>query len=198
MMVALVRPSGGGKSTILALAAGVLTPDSGAVALGGERLVRPGIAACGGRIGYLLQRIANLSKGLHHQLGDGGAGLSGGERRRLGIARLLVASPDVYVFDEAAEGLDAAVLVIEDIRLETRGRPVLLATHHRDEADNADTLLWIKKGKLTQKARRGETAFDAILDQLNPRNCRCLDPGRGGRLAEQGGRIPAAGLVGAG
>jgi ATP-binding cassette, subfamily C, bacterial CydC len=234
--VALVGPSGGGKSTILGLAAGLLTPDSGTVALGGERLARPGMAAYGGRIGYLLQRtelfrgsiadnllmgrpdacddelqfavaavgldraIANLPKGLLHQLGDGGTGLSGGERRRLGIARLLVASPDVYVFDEATEGLDAATaaLVIENVRFGARGRAVLLATHHRDEADSADTLLWIAEGKLTQIARRGEAAFDAILDQLNPRSCRRLDPGRGERLAKHGARIPAPVLVGAG
>lgn len=212
-MVALVGPSGGGKSTILSLAAGLLTPDGGVVTLGGECLTRPGLAACGGRIGYLLQRtelfrgsiaenlllgrpdasddeleravaavsldgvIANLPKELHHQLGDGGTGLSGGERRRLAIARLLVTSPDVYVLDEATEGLDAATagLVIGNIRSETRRRAVLLATHHRDEAENADTLLWIEKGKLSQVARRGEAAFDAILDQLNPRSCGRLD-----------------------
>ena len=221
--VALVGPSGGGKSTILALAAGLLTPDCGAVALGGGRLIRPGLAAYGGRIGYLLQRtelfrgsiadnllmgrpdasddvlqiavaavdldraIESLPKGLHHQLGDGGMGLSGGERRRLGIARLLVASPDVYVFDEATEGLDpaTAALVIENIRSETRGRAVLLATHHRDEAENADMLLWIERGKLSQIARRGEAAFDAILDQLNPRSCRRPDPVRGGSIELQ-------------
>jgi len=221
--VALVGPSGGGKSTILALAAGLLTPDCGAVALGGGRLIRPGLAAYGGRIGYLVQRtelfrgsiadnllmgrpdasddvlqiavaavdldraIESLPKGLHHQLGDGGTGLSGGERRRLGIARLLVASPDVYVFDEATEGLDAATsaLVIENIRSETRGRAVLLATHHRDEAENADMLLWIERGKLSQIARRGEAAFDAILDQLNPRSCRRPDPVRGGSIELQ-------------
>jgi ATP-binding cassette, subfamily C, bacterial CydC len=221
--VALVGPSGGGKSTILALAAGLLTPDCGAATLDGERLIRPGLAATGARVGYLLQRnelfrgsiadnlllgrpdasddelrialaavdleraIANLPKGLHHQLGDGGTGLSGGERRRLGIARLLVASPDVYVFDEATEGLDAATaaLVIENIRSETPGRAVLLATHHRDEAENADRLVWIERGKLMQVARRGDAAFDAILDQLNPRGCRRLDPGRGGRIELQ-------------
>jgi ATP-binding cassette, subfamily C, bacterial CydC len=207
--VALVGPSGGGKSTILALAAGLLTPDGGTVLFDGDRLARPGLTASGARIGYLLQRtelfrdsiagnlllgrpgasadelrsallavgleraVANLPDGMRHQLGDGGTGLSGGERRRLGIARLLVASPDVYVFDEATEGLDAATaaLVIENIRSETRGRAVLLATHHRDEAENADKLLWIENGELTQIARKGEAAFAAILDQLNPRGC---------------------------
>jgi len=48
-----------------------------------------------------------------------------------------------------------------------------------------------------QIAHKGEAAFDAILNQLNPRSCRHPDPGRGGRLAEHGGRIPAAVLVGA-
>ena len=186
--------------------------------LGGERLTRPGLAAFGGRIGYLLQRtelfrdsiaenllmgrpgasddelenamaavgldrvVANLPNGLRHRLGDGGSGLSGGERRRLGVARLLVASPDVYVFDEATEGLDAATaaLVIENIRSKTRGRAVLLATHHRDEAKNADRLLWIERGKVIQIANKGEAAFDAILGQLNPRGARRLDGVRGG------------------
>jgi ATP-binding cassette, subfamily C, bacterial CydC len=215
--VALVGPSGGGKSTILALAAGLLTPDCGAVAFDGGRLTRPGLAASGARIGYLLQRtelfrssiadnllmgrsdasddelrvalsavglvraIAKLPKGLYHQLGDGGTGLSGGERRRLGVARLLVASPNVYVFDEATEGLDAATaaFVIENVRSRTRGRAVLLATHHRDEAENADKLLWIEDGKLKQVAHKGEAAFDAILDQLNLRSSRRVDPARG-------------------
>jgi ATP-binding cassette subfamily C protein CydC len=215
--VALVGPSGGGKSTILALAAGLLTPDRGTVTLAGKPLIRPGLAAHGARIGYLLQRtelfrgsiadnlrmgrpdasdddlqiaaaavgldraIANLPKRLHHRLGDGGTGLSGGERRRLGIARLLVASPDVYVFDEATEGLDAATaaLVIKNIRLEARGRATLSATHHRDEAESVDRLLWIENGRLRQTARRGEAAFDAILDQLNPRGCPRPDPVRG-------------------
>jgi ATP-binding cassette subfamily C protein CydC len=149
--------------------------------------------------------IANLPKGLHHQLGDGGTGLSGGERRRLGVARLLVASPDVYVFDEATEGLDAATaaLVIENIRCGARGRTVLLATHHRDEAENADKLLWIERGRLMQIAHKGEAAFDAILDQLNPRstgdgNCRALKTERRvNPRSERGGTIAAALVVSA-
>ena len=86
------------------------------------------------------------------------------------------------MFDEATEGLDAATaaLVIRNVRSKTRGRAVLLATHHRDEAENADRLLWIERGKVIQIANKGEAAFDAILRQLNPRGARRLDGVRGG------------------
>jgi ABC-type transport system involved in cytochrome bd biosynthesis fused ATPase/permease subunit len=59
-------------------------------------------------------------------------------------------------------------------------RHLLLATHHRDEAENADRLLWIERGKVIQIANKGEAAFDAILRQLNPRGARRLDAVRGG------------------
>jgi ATP-binding cassette subfamily C protein CydC len=75
--------------------------------------------------------------------------------------------------------------VIENIRFETRGRAILLATHHRDEAERADRLLWIESGRLGQIARRGEAAFGAILDQLNLRSSRRLDPVRGGSIELQ-------------
>ena len=70
--------------------------------------------------------------------------------------------------------------MIENIRSKTRGRAVLLATHHRDEAKNADRLLWIERGKVIQIANKGEADFDAILGQLNPRGARRLDGVRGG------------------
>jgi hypothetical protein len=40
----------------------------------------------------------------------------------------------------------------------------------------------IERGKLMQIAHKGEAAFDAILDQLNPRSCRRSDPVRGGSI----------------
>jgi len=39
------------------------------------------------------------------------------------------------------------------------GRAVLLATHHRDEAENADRLLWIERGKVIQIAKQGRSSF---------------------------------------
>lgn len=73
-----------------------------------------------------------LPKRLHARLGESGAGLSGGEARRLTLARAIYSTPDVILADEPTADLDAktAALVIEGLLAQAaRGATLIVATH---------------------------------------------------------------------
>ncbi len=79
--------------------------------------------------------VAGLPQGLHTRLGEGGGGLSGGEARRLTLARALHARPDVLLADEPTADLDAltAEAITEGLlALAATGCSLIIATH--DEA----------------------------------------------------------------
>ncbi|ODN71911.1 putative ABC transporter ATP-binding protein [Methylobrevis pamukkalensis] len=80
--------------------------------------------------------LDKLGHGLESRLGEGGRGLSGGEQRRLALARLVVAAPDVWLLDEPTEGLDAATAagVAAGLARATEGATTLIVTHLAREA----------------------------------------------------------------
>ncbi|OYQ34500.1 thiol reductant ABC exporter subunit CydD [Niveispirillum lacus] len=143
--LALYGPSGGGKSTLLALAAGLLRPDKGVVVRRGKvgwighrpfvmnaslaanvSLGRSGVAAA-----PVLQRLLP-GHDPTRRVGEGGIGLSGGETLRLALARA-IADPDASLIlaDEPTAHLDASTAeeVINALLAAAQGRALLIATH---------------------------------------------------------------------
>jgi ATP-binding cassette subfamily C protein CydCD len=84
----------------------------------------------------------SLPEGLDTWLGDGGAGVSGGERARIGIARTLLADPPVLVLDEPTAHLDAdtAARIADQVLGGDRRRSVLWITHGRIGLDAVDAV----------------------------------------------------------
>ena len=188
--VAVVGSSGVGKSTLLALAAGELAAQAGQVwarpatwltqrtelfcdsLRDNLRLADP--AATDAQLWAALhaagleQDVRGFAQGLDTLLGEGGLGLSGGQSRRLALARLLLRRADFWLLDEPTEALDGATAadVLARLARHASGRTLLVATHLRREAALADRLLVMKDGRIDADLRRGTQAFDAALDAL--------------------------------
>ncbi|GAB3258893.1 thiol reductant ABC exporter subunit CydD [Alteromonas gracilis] len=95
------------------------------------------------RTAHLGDWLAGLPRGLHTVLGEGGRGVSGGERARLGLARAVLARTPVLVLDEPTAHLDTATAraVTDDLLAATAGRSLVWITHGRVGLDAMDDVL---------------------------------------------------------
>jgi len=206
---ALIGESGAGKTTLLRFIAGLDRPEEGAIRLGQKTLFDEGagidLAADRRRVGMVFQEprlmphmnvAANIALGLRG--GDTGrvaavaerlrigellqrriAGLSGGEKQRVMLARALVGEPDVILCDEPLTGIDPALKasLLDEMRAvfaEARV-PVVYVTHSIGEAVRvAETVLVMSGGLIVDRgaaaavlARHpGEVHFEAGVSSL--------------------------------
>jgi ATP-binding cassette subfamily C protein CydC len=190
--LALIGSSGAGKSSFLALLAGELQPRGGSAVItdstlltqhtelfadsirgnlliadpsASEAQLRDALEAAG-----LLTTIDALPQGLDTKLGEGGLGLSGGQSRRLALARLFLRNASLWLLDEPTEGLDGETArdVMSRLAEKASGHAVVIASHIRREAAIADIIAVIADGCIVEISRRGEAAFEKALNRLRP------------------------------
>ncbi len=108
----------------------------------GEREVRAALERSG-----LLRAVGELPEGLDTRVGEGGRGLSAGERRRLALARAILRDSPLLLLDEPTAGLDLATerAVLGGLRDALRDRTVLIVTHRPAPLELCDRVVTVER-----------------------------------------------------
>ncbi|MBA2318685.1 MAG: ABC transporter ATP-binding protein [Euzebyales bacterium] len=192
--VALVGPSGAGKTTILNLVPRLYEVTSGAVRIDGLDVRDLTLSSVGAAVGVVSQDphlfhdsiranlryaraaatdaeveaacraaqihdvIAQLPDGYETVVGERGYRLSGGEKQRLAIARVLLKNPAIVVLDEATAHLDSESEAAVQLALRTAlaGRTSLVIAHRLSTIVEADLILVIADGRIVQQGTHAE------------------------------------------
>jgi len=115
------------------------------------------VAAAAAAVG--VDRVAaRLSGGLDHEVREGGAGLSAGERQLISIARALLADPRILILDEATSNIDRPTEVLIERALDTllAGRTSIIIAHRLSTVRRADEILVIEHGRVVQRGTERE------------------------------------------
>jgi ATP-binding cassette subfamily B protein len=193
-LVALVGPSGGGKTTISSLVPRLYDVTEGAVRIDGHdvrdvtqaslraaigvvaqdphlfhesvlanlRYARPDatreeiVAAC--RAAQILDVVEALPEGFDTIVGERGYRLSGGEKQRLAIARMLLKDPALVVLDEATSHLDSEseLQVQEALATALAGRTAIVIAHRLSTITAADQILVVDDGRIVEHGRHDD------------------------------------------
>jgi ATP-binding cassette subfamily B protein len=193
-MVALVGPSGAGKTTISNLVPRLYDVSGGAVRISGIDVRQATMASLRDVVGVVTQDphlfhdtlrsnllyarpeatetevlealdqaqighiVEDLPDGLDTVIGERGYRLSGGEKQRVALARLLLKAPDIVVLDEATAHLDSEseAAVQRALRETLAGRTSLVIAHRLSTVRQADELLVIDGGRIVERGTHAE------------------------------------------
>ena len=105
-----------------------------------------------------LGKLLEQEQGLDIWLGDGGRPLSGGEQRRLGLARILVNDAPILLLDEPTEGLDRETerQILRLILAHAENKTLIMVTHRLTAIEQFDELCVIDEAKLIEKGTYAE------------------------------------------
>jgi len=193
-LVALVGPSGAGKTTISQLLPRLYDVQSGAIRINGLDVREATMESISSTIGVVTQdahlfhdtirgnllyakpdatdgeieaalagaqiatMVSSLPDGLDTVVGDRGYRLSGGEKQRIAIARILLKAPEVVVLDEATAHLDSEseAAVQQALATALHGRTSLVIAHRLSTVREADMILVLDHGRIVERGRHDQ------------------------------------------
>jgi ATP-binding cassette subfamily B protein len=109
--------------------------------------------------------VSSLPNGLETMVGERGHRLSGGEKQRLAIARLLLKSPSIVILDEATAHLDSEneELVQKALAQALHGRTSIVIAHRLSTVMNADQIIVLENGSIAERGKHEELVLNGGL-----------------------------------
>ncbi|MBK0001835.1 cysteine/glutathione ABC transporter ATP-binding protein/permease CydC [Erwinia sp. S38] len=109
-----------------------------------------------------LDKLLDNEQGLNAWLGEGGRQLSGGELRRLGLARALLHNGDLLLLDEPTEGLDAETeqQILSLLRKVSKGKTLIMVTHRLRGLANFDRICVMDSGRIIEQGDHQKLVAD--------------------------------------
>ena len=154
------------------------------------RLGRPGAThaelEAAARAALVDEIVDRLPEGWQTQIGEGGVRLSGGQRRRVALARAILRDASVLLLDEPTSGLDAASeqAVLDALELAAEGRTVLAVSHRLSLTARADRVVVLDGGRVVEQGSPGELlaaggAYARLWALQQPKELSLTTPERG-------------------
>jgi ATP-binding cassette subfamily B protein len=204
-LIALVGPSGAGKTTVTYLIPRLYDPSDGVIRIDGHDLKDVTLESLSSTIGMVTQEtylfhdtirtnliyakpdatqeeiesaakaanihnfIMDLSEGYDTIVGERGYRLSGGEKQRIALARVILKNPRILVLDEATSSLDSESesLIQDALKRVMAGRTSIVIAHRLSTILAADLILVMDKGRIAERGTHEELlASGGIYSQL--------------------------------
>nr|WP_262411548.1 ABC transporter ATP-binding protein/permease [Halomonas utahensis] len=110
------------------------------------------------RMAHLEDFVAGLPEGLETRVGERGLKLSGGEKQRVAIARVILKDPPILVLDEATSSLDSVAEshILEALDEVASNRTTLAIAHRLSTVNDADTILVMDAGRIVERGTHDE------------------------------------------
>ena len=102
--------------------------------------------------------IESFKDGINTLVGENGISLSGGQKQRLGIARAILANPDILILDDSLSAVDANTekTIIENIKNHRRGKTNIIVSHRISAVRHADKILVLENGEVLSEGTHEE------------------------------------------
>jgi len=192
--IALVGPTGGGKTTIVNLICRFYEPSKGRILFDDVDYTQFTQHSIQSRIGIVLQTphlfsgsvqenirygrldatdaeveeaarlagahdfITRLDKGYHQDVGEGGILLSTGQKQLISLARAVLASPKIFIMDEATSSVDTLTEALIQKGMENlmQGRTSFIIAHRLSTIRRADRIIYIENGRIAEMGTHTE------------------------------------------